>query len=678
MSHLRSLVVGLTALLALGGAAACKEQPPKVPGETDVRIASVRIEPMDPGTTLELPHGALFDRLGMRPGSLVNPDRTWSPFREAEDRRRVEAFWQTYGYFDVEVAPAVVTDEDDGRKSVLFRVRENQRYAIREVSLQHAPRDEGGALARMIPFGPGTTTIDLEAFRKVRLAMQEHLRRRGWGHANVYSRTWVDRRTRTLSWFYLVDAGPRTRIGRVVVDGARALTEESILERAGIRTGDPYTEDLRDRVVRDLLDTGSIVAAYVRVDTDTRFIVPGTAPDSGGELRDEQVDAEGNLVPRDLPEDVNVTIHVVEGRRRSLRLGATFEIDPSRADTALASRVWLRDLFGSMDHLVLEGRLGYGLWLDGIDRDDGQDGLYGEALVRTIHAGVLGRTGDLRLSARLRHEPFPGAAWRELSAGPGARFNLGEDLFLDLDLLGLWGAALGFGPFGPGVRDALALPDDDEAWGPELQASITWDARDDQVEPMRGHLLRLATRLSPGEPLASNRWVSLEPDARLFVPVSVPLSVGLRAAGGLVMGEDEHGIPLGARLFGGGAWGFRGLGRKRLSPELARCVTVGGVSGICDVEPVGGTSLVESTFELRWLPPQGQLGAVVFVDAAGASGTLNPLESGPSLAAGVGGRVRLWYLPLALDAGWRFLDAGDAVGVDEEPLAIFVRLGEAF
>ena len=650
-----------------------------VPGETDVRIASVRIEPMDPGAELALPHGVLFGRLGMRPGSLVDPDRTWSPFREAEDRRRVEAFWQTYGYFDVEVAPAIVTTEEGGEKSVLFRVRENHRYAIGEVHLQHAPDEEVAALEAMIPFGPGTTsTLDLEAFRKVRITMQEHLRRRGWGHANVYSRTWVDRRTRTLGWWYLVDAGPRTRIGRVVVDGVRATSEESVLERAGIRTGDPYTEDLRDRIVRDLLDTGSFVAAYVRVDTDTRFIVPGTAPDSGGELRDEQVDAEGNLVPRKLPEDVNVVIHVVEGRRRTLRLGATFEIDPSRADTALASRVWFRDLFGSMDHLVLEGRLGYGLWLDGIDRDDGQDGLHGEALVRTVHAGVLGRTGDLRLSARLRHEPFPGAAWRELSAGPGARFNLGEDLFLDVDLLGMWGEALGFGPFGPGVRDDLALPDDDEAWGPELQASITWDARDDQVEAKRGHLLRLATRVAPGEPLASNRWVSLEPDARLFVPVSVPVSVGLRAAGGLVMGQDEHGIPLGARLFGGGAWGFRGLGRKRLSPELARCVTVSGVSGICDVEPVGGTSLVESTAELRWLPPQGQLGAVAFFDVAGASGSLNPFDDGPSLAAGLGGRVRLWYLPLALDVGWRFLDAGSGVAIDEEPLAVFFRLGEAF
>lgn len=677
MPRPRLLVRCLLAAAAACGAAACKEQPPQVPGETRVRVASVKIEPMDPGASLALSHGALFDRLGMRPGSLINTDRTWSPFREAEDRRRIETYWQWHGYFDVEVAPAVVGDEPDGEKSVIYRVRENRPYAIGDVHLQHAPPEEEPTLRAMIPFAPGTTAIDVEAFRRVRIDMQEHLRRRGWGHANVYSRTWVDKGKKTLAWYYLVDAGPPTRIGRVIVDGARAVDEEAILERAGLRTGDPYSEDLRERVVRDLLDTGSFVAAYVRVDTDTKFIVPGTVPDSGGELRDEQIDAEGNLVPRQLPEEVNITIHVTEGRRRTLRLGATFEIDPARADTSLAAKTWFRDLFGSMDHLVLEGRVGYGQWLDGVDRDDGQNGVYGEALVRTIHAGALGRTGDLRLSARLRHEPFPDAALRELSAGPGARFNIGKGLFLDLDLLAVYAESLGFGPFTAAEQAAFALPPDDEAYGPEVQAAITWDARDDVVEPMRGHLLRLALRGAPGEPLASHRWVSAEPDARLFIPVARPLSIGLRAAAGFAGGEDDEGLPLGARLFGGGAWGFRGLGRKQLSPEVVTC-TASALGALCTEEEVGGASLLESTVELRLLPPQSPVGAVAFFDLGGASETLNPLRDGPSLAAGLGGRLRLWYLPLALDAGWRLVDAGQAVTIDEDPLAVFFRLGEAF
>lgn len=657
----------------------CKERPPKVPGETDILVAEVLIEPADASAPLQLHHKELYERLGMRPGSLILTDRTWSPFREAEDRRRIEAFWQGFGYLDVEVQEPKVETNPDGKKKITWKVKEGVRYAVGEVRLLYSPPEQQAALTKKIPFEVGTHDIDFEKYRDGRIQMQEYLRVQGYGHANVYSRTWVDKKTKTITWIYMADAGPKTKIGKIVVDGNRRVSAESIVERAGIHSGEPYTEDLRERIVRDLLDTGSFESAYVRVDTDTKFIPPGTLPDTGGELRDEQIDAEGNLVPRKLPEDVMVTIHVVEGRTRTLRVGATFEIDPARADTGLGAKVWFRDLFGSMDHLVLEGRLGYGLWLDGRDRDDGQDGLYGEALVRTVHAGALGRTGDLRLSARVRHEPFPDSALREFSAGPGARFNLDKGLFIDLDLLGVYSQSLGFGPFTAGERDALSLPDDDVAGGPELDASITWDARNDGIEPMKGHLLRLATRFSPGEPVATNRWVDLSPDARVYLPLSDALSIGLRGSAGFVMGDDEHGIPLGARLFGGGAYGFRGLGRKQLAPAVADCFPDPIVAAnICHTEIVGGASLAETSAELRFLKPRSQVGAVAFFDLAGASGNLNPFEVGPSLAAGLGGRLRLWYLPLAIDVGWRFVEDGETVPLDDDPIAVFFRLGEAF
>jgi outer membrane translocation and assembly module TamA len=676
--RLASFVTLAMLALAPAGLAGCKERPPKVPGETDVLVAAVHIEPAAPATELALPHKDLYEKLGMRPASLILTERTWSPFREAEDRRRIEAYWQGFGYFDVSVAEPKVETTADGKKEITWRVREGDRYAIGDVRLQHAPPDQEEALREKIPFEVGTREIDFEKYRDGRIVMQEYLRVQGYGHANVYSRSWVDKSKKSITWVYFVDAGPKTKIGAIVVDGNRRVSSESILERAGIRTGEPYTEDLRESIVRDLLDTGSFESAYVRVDTDTKFIPPGTLPDTGGELRDEQIDAQGNLVPRKLPEDVMVTIHVVEGRTRTLRLGATFEIDPARADTGLGAKVWFRDLFGSMDHLVLEGRVGYGLWLDGIDRNDGQDGLYGEALVRTVHAGALGRTGDLRLSARVRHEPFPDSALREFSAGPGARFNLDKGLFIDLDLLGVYAQSLGFGPFSAAERAALSLPDDDEAGGPQLDAAITWDARNDGIEPMRGHLLRLATRLSPGEPVATNRWFDVSPDARVYLPLSDALSIGLRGSAGFVMGDDEHGIPLGGRLFGGGAYGFRGLGRKQLAPVTFDCVAPPGGTDICHTEIVGGASLAETSAELRFLKPRSQVGAVAFFDLAGASGNLNPFDVGPSLAAGLGGRLRLWYLPLAIDVGWRFVEDGETVALDDDPIAVFFRLGEAF
>ena len=268
----RALALLFGLLLTL--VSACKDRPPKVPGESDIRVAEVTIESAAPQSDLALEHGALFDRLGERPGSLINPDRMWSPFREAEDRRRIEAFWQQYGYFDVEVANAVTTfDSEDGPARVTFKVRENGRYKVASVHLQAAPPEEQTTLEAMIPFKKGDSDIDLERFRKTRIDMAELLRRRAFGHANVYSRFYVDKTAKTIDVYLFVDAGPKTTIGSVRVDGAVKIPEADVVRRSGLSVGEPYTEDLRDRVVRDLMDSGAYSAAYVRVDTDTPVLV---------------------------------------------------------------------------------------------------------------------------------------------------------------------------------------------------------------------------------------------------------------------------------------------------------------------------------------------------------------------------------------------------------------------
>ena len=663
--------------IAAGG---CQERPPKVPGETDIHVESVEIVPAA-GKDLELSHDGLFDRLGMRPGTFIKTERTYSEFREAEDRRRIEAFWQTYGYFDVEVAPPKVTitkseDPDEGESAtVVFAVRENVRYTIGSVDVRNAGEHDA-AMRALVPFAAGEEDIDLERFRKIRVDMQESLRRSGHGHANVYSRTWVDKQKKVIHWVYYVDAGPKTKIASIVVKGNVKVPADRIIERSGLEVGEPFTEDLRDIVVADLLDSGAFAAAFVRVDTDTKFIVPGTVPDSGGELRDEQVDADGNLVPRKLPEGVNVTLHVVEAPSQTVRVRAAFEIDPERADTYVGALAWFRNLFAPMHHLVLEGRAGWGFLLDEDARSPG--GPYGEALVRTIHEGVVGRLGDLRLSARYRGDLFPSGAYlHALSAGPGLRVSAAPNVFFDLDLLGTWSRSVDFGPFTDADRERLALPDDDDSYGAELQAGVVWDARNKKVEPTKGHFLSLRTRFAPGPPLHTHRFVNVAPEARGFIPLGTSFSVAGRASGEWAFGVGDDGLPLGARLFGGGAHGFRGHGRDAFSPLAVLCDD--DAPPECSEEPVGGLSLVESSLEVRFLPPQKQYGAVVFGDFGGAGADLNPFEDGPSFALGLGLRLRLWYLPAALDVAYRLVDRGEIVDdLADEPFRVFFRIGEAF
>ncbi len=652
---------------------ACKERPPKVPGESDVRVKELTIEPLAPQTELALEHGGLFERLGQRPGSLINPDRMWSPFREAEDRRRIEAYWQQFGYFDVEVAPAVTRFDPDGRAIIRFSVRENQRYRVGSVRLEKPPAEEQAALDGLLGLEPGASDVDLERVRKSRIDMQEHLKRRGYGHANVYSRFYIDRAAKKIDVRMFVDAGPKTTIASVRVDGAVKVPPSDVIRRSGLSVGAPYSEDLRDRVVRDLMDTGAYSAAYVRVDTDTKFIAPGTAPDTGGEMTDDMVDAEGNFVPRALPAGVNVTVHVVEAPSQTIRLRAAFEIDPSRADTSLTSTLWLRNLLGPMQHLVLEGRVGYG-WLFNENADD-RAGVFGEGLIRTVHPGALGRLGDLRTTIRYVGSLYPSAYLHRGTTGPGVRTTFLKGLFLDVDLFAFFEKTEGFGPFLPEERDRYALSERDLAVGPELSSAFTWDGRDDPIEPMRGGFVSIASRINPllAEGAAAHPYVNVSPDLRAFLPLTKSLSIALRAFGEWSLLDAGEGIPLGERLFGGGNYGFRGFGAQLLSPSVLRCFET-----FCKDVQVGGRSLVESSLELRFLPALKQFGAIAFADLGGASFDLNPFAAGPSLAAGLGARLRIWYLPAAIDLAYRILHEGEIQGIEAAPFHVFFRIGEAF
>lgn len=665
-----AFVVAILMLLAAG----CKERPPQVPGETNVLVRKVTIEPVDPSAPLVVAHDELFERLGERPGSLTNPDRAWSPFKEAEDRRRIEAYWQQRGYFDVEVSPASTSfDPEDGKASVTFRVKENARYGLGQVVVRFAPDEEAEALNGFLRHKTGGSEVDLEESRKARIDMQEYLRRRGYGHANVYHRVYLDKQARKLDLHYFVDAGPKTVIGNIVVQGNYKIPAADVIARSGLVSGAPYSEELRDSVVRDLLDTGAYAAAFVRVDSDIKFIPPGTAPDSGGELRDEQVDAEGNLVPRKLPSTINITLHVVESPSQTIKLRAGFEIDPARADTFLAGTLWLRNLFGPAHHLVFEGRAGFG-WLFGSPLEE-RVGPYGEATLRSVHPGVLGRLGDLRTTLRYQGTLFPGAFLHRGSTGVGARTTFDKGIFLDVDVLAFVELSESFGPFSATERRELALPENELTVSPELDIAFILDRRDDPIEPMKGGFAALFLRANPVSAAApaDHPFVNVAPDLRGFIPLTRALSVAVRGSAEWSLLAEGDGIPLGARLFGGGNYGFRGFGRQRLSPVVTRCIET-----FCGSYEVGGRSLLESALEVRFLPPQKQIGAIVFADLGGASGNLNPFDAGPSLAAGVGARLRIWYLPAAVDVSYRLLHQGDLQGLDAEPFHVFFRIGEAF
>ncbi len=635
-----------------------------VPGQTTIAVSKVEIEPRA-GEHLDVNYEPLYEYLGLRKKDAVRPERTFNEFRLAEDRRRIQAFLNDTGRFDAEVdEPELVYSPDHTSVAVTWHVHEGAAYHVGSIDLVGAPPEHAVMLRGMIPFAVGDE-IDLETYRPLRRALAERLQDEGYGHARGYSRVFVDRETKTVAWFYYLDPGPHTKIGSIKVEGNHAVPADVILARAGLTVDKTYSTADKRRAELALLDTGAFASAVVLSDADIQT-GPPEHPDTGGVLAPEQVDTDGKLVPRHLSDSVAVRVIVVEAPGKQLRAELGVEADPGRIDSYAGARMLLRNLLVPQQHVVLEGHVGYGVLFDD---DQPAGGVYGSALAQYLVPGFATRSLDLRLTGRWRDVLYPAAMLREVVAGPGVRSTLAPGVFLDVDAFYRFGRQLDQPAFDAMTTAALALPMDNDSRGAEFEASLIADRRNDRVEPTAGWFVATRSSYSPGGPLGDHRWLQLDGDARAFLPLSKAWSIGVRGSAGIVLLPGDDGVPLGPRLFGGGAHGMRGYGRDRLSPSACDAM------GECSL--VGGRSLVESSAELRLLPFRKLYGAAVFVDAGAAGAGTNAFENGISVAAGLGARIRSWYLPVGIDVSYGVVRENEVAG-DLDRLLVFFRIGEAF
>lgn len=663
------LIVACAGLLA-----ACAYTHPVIPGDSDYEVVTLRFEGGD-----ELATGDLVTRLAIREAGFLRPTGPFNPYRANEDRRRVQSFWQTEGYLDATVAPPEVRLDEARREAhVTWHIDPGVRYRTSEVRVMHAPESAARYLERLVPFSAGQI-VNLQQQRLARRSMAGHLRENGWAHAEVYSRAWIDRVEHTVAWAYLVDAGPKTVVGRVVVAGNVRIPTAEILKRAGLEPGSSWSLRRHQRTEVELLDTGAFGIVRIEAGTDTEFNLVKPPPDNGGILRPEQVDAAGQLVPRALTPEVDLVIHVRESPAVQGRVAAGTTLESRRLFVFGDGDLTLRNALGPMRHLVFEGLLGYSWrWRE---HHNEPVGLYGEALARFVRPGLIGRIGDFRFSVGLKEDVLPGYHTRTLSVGPGGQATLAPHLSVQADALGVFSHNVAFGPFDAADARAAKL-DTGDTGVLELRASLIWDTRDHPVEALSGEMLGIWTHVAPGGPLGTNRYVRLIAEGRFlrplgdlipFGPVADGFYIGLRARTGYVVGATADGVPAQARLYSGGGYGMRGSAEDEFSPWLR---TLPDAGGRIYAEPVGGMSLFEASVEFRWLPFQGLLGASVFADVGGTGVGLNPFEDGVAVAVGAGLRLRTWYFPLAVDFAYRVHDR-DAF--DPSPhFQFFVRTGESF
>ena len=221
---------------------------------------------------------------------------------------------------------------------------------------------------------------------------------------------------------------------------------------------------------------------------------------------------------------------------------------------------------------------------------------------------------------------------------------------------------------GIGVSGEYSLIDDD---GVESTYAIIGipvhggrDTTDDLLDPTRGTRVKLSATPYFATVERDLNFTVLEAAASAYAGLGEARRVvpAMRLRAGSITGADTPDIPITKRFFAGGGGSIRGFEYQMAGPLDA------------DGHPTGGSSVLETGFELRWRITDS-IGIVPFVEGGNVYDEPTP-DFGEDLfwAAGLGFRYFTIAGPIRLDVAFP-LNRRD--GIDSE-FQIYVSLGQAF
>ncbi len=589
---------------------------------------------------------------------------SWIPFGErrvfdaTEFRRdavRLVLFYRQHGYYEAQVD--TVARHGAHEVDVTFHITEGPPVLVAAVDVTGT---EGaiapGDAARGLPLRAGRPFNRFQ-FDAASDSLTRVLRDRGHPFAAVYRSYSVDRGTRTARAEYAVDAGPRARVGAIVIEGAQRVREATVRRQLAVREGDLYSQNALFESQRSLYQSDLFRTASVAI-----------APDS-------LVRGQDSLV--------RLRVRLAEAPPLQLRVGAGYgTIDCFRVQTAARFRGFL----GAARLLDVSGRVSK----VGVGRPTNW-GLE-QSLCRQLASDDFSDTLNFLLDATLTQpSPFVRRSQLAVSATLERRSEFNAYLFQSMG--GRVALNLGFGravPLTLAYRLAREETTADQATycvffnqcdpatiaplqAPVRNASVTvaaaWRNVDNPVFPTNGHVLSLEGTMAAkalGSQVVFSRLVG---EATSYQRLGRRASLAVRLRGGIVhAGVGTFGdtalryVPPSDRFYLGGPSNVRGFARNEMGPRVyvadSLRVEPGGDTTWLGVRasPTGSNAMVLGNLELRvptgvWA---GRLVLAAYVDAAELwqeSGTTF-LPSGLRCTPGLGLQINTPLGPMRLDAAY--------------------------
>ncbi|MHB8420690.1 MAG: BamA/OMP85 family outer membrane protein [Myxococcales bacterium] len=639
---------------------------------------------------------AVVDSLGVS-GRSQEPERTaflpeqtlYVPELYAEAAQQVADRYRDDGYLAVSVPPPSVDIDDRGREAVVhLLVEEGRRTLLHSVRFEGVAQLGEAAAVEAVGLTLGAP-FSRSALDRARAALLGAYGRRGFPFARVEDEEEVSPGDPEGSVVFKVDEGPLVHVGQILVEGARHTRPELVRSRLALAEGQLLDMDGLARTQQNLIALGLFDRVQI------------------------------SLIDPDVPDpvkDVLVTVHerkrqnvvfgggwsVVEGPRAFIEY--TFD-DLGGRNLRLQNELKLN--YFPWSYLALSGPSG-SLLLEGLPPAQvltGKDNLFGFAgrVDTALDAPALfsweDGHGSARAEALAESIDRPYYAFRRGAIVPGLDLRFGKRVQLTFQVQGEVDQIQTYWANLDQIYQFLSFADlqnlrfpDGVGWLGSTGPSISWDLRDDRIDPHKGLLASakgswVAGVFTPSGQagslpgggsscLSSSCAVDLVSVQGLiagYIPISRRLTVALFAQGGGIADVGNGFIIPTQRFFLGGADSDRGFQqdlmlpedvRRELHGEIGRCgQTATGVSCSTAAQLLrtpsnqlpspGGQVFDDFRAELRVPVIPAALDAVAFFDAGDLwsdASQFSLLEWRP--AAGLGLRIPTPIGPAILDVGF--------------------------
>lgn len=633
-----------------------------------------------------------------------------------QDIARIERLYRARGFYDAKVRAArVLPTGEEGHVRVEIVVDEGPPVIVQEAKpsgLGTVPFEHQAGVMDAIAEGlkPGDR-FDEQAYEETKDRIRAELMNSGFAWADVSGKVMVNLFSSQATIEYEIEAGPSFFVRSVTFQGLKDRLPEGPIRRVfDVEKGEPFSAKALDSGKNALLDLGVLA--------DVQITWPRASPADAAKGKVE--------IPRDAwgRPAVDVVVSCTPAPLRTIKLGGGTELDTIRADVHGVAGWESRNFFGGLRKFTITAKPGVVLFPTRVGQFESPDRYLpeGKLLMSLRQPGFIEprAAGVVRGNASIFPVLFQTdnddviLGYRELKAATGIE----RPFFNNHLFVGTYVHGQAYYPFTyVGILD----PDLRDVFIRYVELITHLDFRDSSIRPHAGAFLGNSLQSAGGFLGGSVSDVKIQPELRLYAPISSTVTFAVRTTVGFLFPRD-YGDALDEELrdedtrdqqllyfrafFSGGSSSNRGYPYRAvgphgpgafLAPNLsatefnARCEP--SPSGSVDQDtcliPLGGLTLWEASAEIRF-PIIGPLTGAVFADASDVTRQRTTFHfQYLHLSTGGGLRYDTPVGPVRIDIGYRVPglqklggdvereegDPGDILG---QPIAFSLAVGQAF